>query len=199
MSCSSPSCAPERRRLLRQAAALATAPLLAGVASASGVPESERAPAEVERALEQAQVQGRARLRMFGFQVYDARLWRGPAAVSGEAWDTVPHALEIAYLRKLKGAQIAERSLIEMRRQRELAPDEAGRWLKAMQAAFPDVQPGDRIVGVLEPGTGLRFYVNGRRSGEVREPEFARLFSGIWLAPQTSQPELRQVLLGARR
>lgn len=197
MSCSSRSSAPEgRRRLLRHALALGAAPLLAGPAWAEGPPQPP--PAEIERALAQPQLQGRGRLRMFGFQVYDARLWRGPAPVGGEAWDTVPHALEIAYLRALKGAQIAERSLIEMRRQRELAPDEAGRWLRAMQATFPDVKAGDRIVGVFEPGSGLRFYVNGRRAGEVREPEFARLFSGIWLAPQTSQPELRQALLGAR-
>jgi hypothetical protein len=154
------------------------------------------APAEVERALGQPRLQGQGRLRMYGFKVYDSRLWRGESVVPGEGWIGVPLALEIAYLRALQGAQIAERSLIEMRRQRELAPDEAGRWLKAMQAAFPDVKAGDRIVGVALPGSGMRFYVNGRRTAEIAEPEFARLFVGIWLAPQSSQPALRQALLG---
>jgi hypothetical protein len=133
---------------------------------------------------------------MFGFQVYDARLWQASAAVPAADWVTVPAALEIIYLRALKGGQIAERSLDEMRRQRELAPDETGRWLKAMQEFFPDVQPGHRIVGVVTPESGMRFYVNGKRRGELREPEFARLFMGIWLAPQTSQPTLREALLG---
>jgi len=51
-------------------------------------------------------------------------------------------------------------------------------------------------VGVATPESGMRFYVNGKRRGELREPEFARLFMGIWLAPQTSQPTLREALLG---
>jgi hypothetical protein len=182
-----------RRRVLAAGFALLCS---VGAAATSATPEAAPAPAEVERALGQPRLQGEGRLRMFGFQVYDSRLWRGEATVPSEGWSSVPLALEIAYLRALKGVQIAERSLIEMRRQRELAPDEAGRWLKAMQAAFPDVKAGDRIVGVVVPAQGMRFYVNGRRTAEIAEAEFARLFTGIWLAPQSSQPALRQALLG---
>ena len=65
-----------------------------------------------------------------------------------------------------------------------------------MQQAFPDVKNGDRITGVQQPGEGLRFYVNGRAGGELRDAEFARRFIGIWLGEQTSQPALRQSLLG---
>jgi len=32
--------------------------------------------------------------------------------------------------------------------------------------------------------------------GEVKDAEFARRFFGIWLAPSTSEPALRQTLLG---
>jgi hypothetical protein len=191
MSCSSLSSSADSRRRL----CIAGAALLALMATAAAR-DAAPAPAEVERALGQPRLQGEGRLRMYGFKVYDSRLWRGEAAVPGDAWSSVPLALEIAYLRALKGPQIAERSLIEMRRQRDLAPDEAGRWLKAMQAAFPDVKAGDRIVGVAVPDAGMRFYVNGRRTAEIAEPEFARLFVGIWLAPQSSQPALRQALLG---
>lgn len=34
--------------------------------------------------------------------------------------------------------------------------------------------------------------------GEVADPEFARLFFGIWLSPNTSEPALRQALLASR-
>ena len=34
--------------------------------------------------------------------------------------------------------------------------------------------------------------------GEVADPEFARLFFGIWLSPNTSEPSLRQALLASR-
>ena len=43
---------------------------------------------------------------------------------------------------------------------------------------------------------GARFFVNGQLKGDVREPEFARFFFGIWLSPKTSEPTLRDALLG---
>ena len=72
------------------------------------------------------------------------------------------------------------------------------RWLAAMKRAFPDVDEGDRITGVQRPGEGVRFFHNGTLRGEVRDADFARRFFGIWLSPQTSEPELRQSLLGRR-
>lgn len=193
MSCSSRSCVPERRRVLACAGAVALAGAFGPACATESAPS---APPEVERALAKPRLQGQGRLRMFGFKVYDARLWQGAVAVPADGFGSVPLALEIGYLRELKGPQIAERSLLEMRRQRELSPAESGRWLQAMQRAFPDVKEGDRIVGVLVPEGGIRFYVNGRHTAEIPEAEFARLFVGIWLAPQTSQPALRESLLG---
>jgi hypothetical protein len=153
-----------------------------------------RIPTEVSGALPDARLQGQARLRFLGLAVYDARLWVGEREV-GADW-MVPLALEIEYLRALEGDKIAERSIVEMRRQGEIDTPRAARWLQAMQGLFPDVKEGDRLTGVLEPGVGARFFLNGASRGEVREPEFARRFFGIWLAPQTSEPRLRSGLLG---
>ncbi len=104
--------------------------------------------------------------------------------------------LPAARLHPVVGAQIAERSLIEMRRQGEIAADTGARWFAAMKALFPDVDAGHRLTGVHRPGEGVRFFHNGRLLGEVRDAEFARLFFGIWLARQTSEPTLRAALLG---
>jgi hypothetical protein len=43
-----------------------------------------------------------------------------------------------------------------------------------------------------------RFWLNGQPRGELRDAEFTRLFFGIWLSPRTSQPRLREALLGSR-
>jgi len=64
-----------------------------------------------------------------------------------------------------------------------------------MRALFPDVKSGDRITGVNQPDTGAVFWINGRLLGEVRDPAFAKQFFGIWLSPQTSEPQLRRALL----
>ena len=83
-----------------------------------------------------------------------------------------------------------------MQRQGEIDPAVGQRWLAAMQKIFPDVQAGDRITGFNVPGMGARFFINGRLKGDVRDPEFARRFFAIWLSPQTSEPSLRNALLG---
>jgi hypothetical protein len=153
----------------------------------------EQAP-EIVAELPGARLQGRGTLRYFGLRVYDAQLW-AQQPVKPDDVERTPLALELRYARSLRGPLIAERSLAEMRRSADLAEDTAGRWLAAMKLLFPDVRDGDRITGVLLPGVAARFHVNGRLVGEVRDPEFARLFFGIWLSPRTSEPALRAALL----
>ncbi len=184
-----------RRRVLCGAGGLAAAWAWPGLGAAQA---GRSVPPEVAAELPVARLQGGDLFRYFGFRVYDIRLWVGERAVE-EAWDDRPLALVLNYQRRLVGAQIAERSLEEMQGLATIAPADAQRWLQAMKQLFPDVAEGDRLTGVLRPGEGARFFFNGERRGDVAEPEFARLFFGIWLAPGTSQPALRNALLGRPR
>ena len=69
-------------------------------------------------------------------------------------------------------------------------------WQQKLEAAFPDVQKNDRILGIYLPQTRTaRFLTNGQPTGEVSDGDFARLFFGIWLSPQTSEPAMRKALL----
>lgn len=104
-------------------------------------------------------------------------------------------ALELAYLRDFRASDIARRSIDEMARVGDFTPRQAQAWSAALQDALPDVQKGDRLTGIHQPGRGTLFLVNGKPSGEVRDAQFSRLFFGIWLAPSTSEPQLRQALL----
>lgn len=186
---------PRRRSLL----AASVPALAAGMAGLLPLAAWATAPPpEVSAALPQARLSGSGRLRFLAFNVYDARLW-AQAAVAPEQWAAAPLALELQYLRRLDGKSIAERSLQEMKRQGEIAADTAQRWLAEMRRLFPDVSAGDRITGLHLPGEGARFYFNGQLQGEVRDPEFSRWFFGIWLAPQTSEPAMRQQLLAIGR
>jgi len=171
---------------------LGLAPLAARAQPAPSGP-----PRELTGELPGARLQGRARLRVLGLHIYDARLWVGAQPIAGE-WASLPFALELQYARSLKGEQIAERSLKEMQRQGEIPALTAERWLGNMQQLFPDVDAGDRITGLNVPGVGARFFVNGSFRGEPREVDFARRFFGIWLSPRTSEPALRDMLLGRK-
>jgi hypothetical protein len=154
------------------------------------------APAEVMAELPGAQLLGSGRLTFLGLHVYDARLWIDEG-FSADRFDRHALALELQYARTLYGRLIAERSLEEMKRVGGFSEEQGERWLGAMKQTFPDVAKGDRITGVQKPQEAARFFHNGSLRGELRDADFTRRFFGIWLAPQTSEPKLRQALLGA--
>ena len=145
-------------------------------------------------ALPGARLAGQARLTVWGFDIYDVRLWT-PANFSAARFAASPLALELNYLRSFQAADIAERSLREMRRSQSVSDAQAAQWKAELLRVIPDVRKGDRVVGVHRPGQGASFWVNGRASGEILDADFARLFFGVWLSPGTSEPQLRKALL----
>ncbi len=152
-------------------------------------------PLELNRELLGARLLGQGRLTYFGLNVYGAKLWVSDG-FNATDFALVPLALELEYARSIEGRKIAERSLDEMRQVGTVVDDKASRWLAAMTQIFPDVKKGDRLTGVFKPSEGLRFFFNDKPQGDVADVEFARLFIGIWLSPRTSEPQLRQALLG---
>ena len=149
---------------------------------------------EVVANLPEARWSGSARLRYWGFDVYDAQLWVAPGFRASQ-YDQHRLCLSLTYLRALRGQAIAERSLTEMHRQRPLTPEQNSRWLSAMQAIFVDVAASDRLTGLHQPTQGAAFWLNGRLLGRVSDASFSQRFFGIWLEPGSSEPELRRSLL----
>ncbi|MDR7150027.1 hypothetical protein J2W49_001982 [Hydrogenophaga palleronii] len=168
------------------------------IAIAAWMPASLLASAPeptVSAALQGKSGTDKVRLRVWGFEVYDARLFT-VNGFNAEQFGDHRFGLELSYLRSFKGGDIAERSVDEMRNVTEMEPGQSDRWLKAMSTLFPDVQRGDRITGVHVPGSGARFYLNDRLLGDIADEAFSRSFFGIWLSPKTSQPRMRETLIG---
>jgi hypothetical protein len=160
----------------------------------AGATRSTDARPELSDALPQGRPIGTGRLTVWGFQVYDARLWAQPGFSAGN-YDRAPLALELSYLRAFTSKEVAGRSIKEMRRSQPVSDTQAARWSADLLRVIPDIRKGDRVMGVHQPGVGATFWVNGKISGEVQDAEFARLFFGIWLSPNTSEPKLRDALL----
>ena len=137
---------------------------------------------------------GQARLRFWGLDVYDASLRVAPGFRQAD-FPAHGFALQLHYLRSFSGADIARRSIEEMRRAGNMSPAQAATWQAALARILPDVANGDSITGVNRPGRPPLLFHNGRPLGEVGDAQFARLFFGIWLAPWTSEPALRADLL----
>lgn len=152
-------------------------------------------PTDIAALVPRASLVGTARLQVWGFDVYDAQLWASPG-FQAERYVDSTFALEMRYLRSFSRADIARRSLDEMRRNATITDAQAKAWQRKLEIALSDVQRGDRILGVYLPQTRtVRFLTNGQPTGEVSDGDFAKLFFGIWLSPQTSEPAMRKALL----
>lgn len=134
---------------------------------------------------------GSGEFRRFGFLVYDATLWS-----AGSTPLLPPLALKLTYQRHIAGSDIVDVSIDEMRRLGNVDSAQLRSWKLQMAKLFPDVKPGDSILGVrLE--NAARFYYNDRFIGEIEDAEFARTFFDIWLSENTRAPALRSALLRA--
>lgn len=150
--------------------------------------------AVVASAVPDAKLSGERLFRYWGFSVYTARLWVSPGFKASD-YAAQPFALELAYLRDFAGADIADRSLVEMKRVGGFSDVQGAQWLARMKEVFPNIKKGETLTGVHQPGVGARFFHNGKPLAEVRDAEFSRRFFGIWLGSNTSEPELRTALL----
>lgn len=138
------------------------------------------------------QLVNEARLTHLFWDVYDIALYapKGRYAADG------PFALEITYLLGLKGEDIAKVAKNEMARLGMRDSDTLKKWHDQMVNIFPDVEKGERLVGIKGADGYTYFYNNGGFIGSVQDHAFSQYFFDIWLSPNTSRPRLRRELLG---
>jgi hypothetical protein len=148
----------------------------------------------LQAALRTPRLVGQHRFTYWGFEVYDASLWAN-APFAAQDWAKQILALELRYLRDFKGADIAQRSIDEIQGQRPLSASQLQSWSSTLQSLMPNVRAGEQITGIYTPEKGMQLLHQDRVLGELRDPELAQRFLGIWLATETSQRKLRQQLL----
>src|SRR6185369_13575224 len=174
---------------------LRRAPFAVVFAIASIASAAPPLPAVVNQEFPGLRELGEGTLRFLTIHVYDASVW-----IQGQKFaPTEPFALEIRYAINIKGKSLTERSLKEMRGLGYTDEAKLKRWEVEMDRVFPDLKPGDRLVGVNVPGKETRFYSAEKLLGVVEDPEFARAFFGIWLDEKTSEPKLRAKMLALER
>ena len=166
--------------------------------SLSGLTMSNNAHAQDDNAehineyVPNAKLVGKGMFSYYFWDVYTGELF----ASEGEYSDKPPFALRLTYQRDLEGKKIAERSIDEMKKQGDVAADDADNWLSLMESIFPDVSEGDVITGIAtKEGTSV-FYVNGEKADEISDKTFTKRFFDIWLSDETSEPKFRKKLLG---
>lgn len=145
----------------------------------------------IESHLSSPQKIGEARFSYLFWDVYDAALY----AESTERSVKPPLALELTYLRKLKGRSIAQRSIDEIKSQGFSNEAKLQQWAYAMEAMFPDVKKGSVILGIADKSNVSHFYFNGEKLGVIEDSDFTQRFFDIWLGENSTEPEFRDQLL----
>ena len=138
---------------------------------------------------------GESRLQVLFWEIYDASFY----ATNGVYDPEKSFALSLTYLRGFSGSDIAQRSVDEIRRQGFSDETVLASWMAQLDAIFPDVVEGDRITGISQPSEGTRFFLNGEWIGTITDQNLSRRFFDIWLSEKTSEPGMRDLLLGINR
>jgi glycine cleavage system H lipoate-binding protein len=133
---------------------------------------------------------GSGEFRYWGFLVYDATLW----SPQGEYQPGGPFALSLRYARDVSREDIVEASIDQMR-DLGLPVSRHPEWKAKLDQVMASVKSGDTLTGVYTPGQGAVFFHNDKLTGQVNE-QLAKAFFAIWLDPKTTEPKLRQALLG---
>jgi hypothetical protein len=153
-------------------------------------------PAELNGVIRAERPLGTGSLSFLFLTAYEAALW-----TDAPQWtmDT-PFALTLVYRMSFTTDELAGRTVEEMQK---TAPGLTAAQRAAHEAllrrAFPPVRDGDRITALHVPGKPVRFYHNGRPTADSGTPEFAPPFFAIWLSEKTSEPSLRERLLGRKK
>lgn len=132
---------------------------------------------------------GSGEFRRYGFLIYAATLW-----AAGDDPTQPPLAIQLTYKRTISADAIVDASVDEIRKLAVANDTQLAQWRAQMKKLFPDVHPGDHILGVYD-AQGARFFYNDNFIGTIESAEFARAFFGIWLDAKTSAPDLRNALL----
>lgn len=145
-----------------------------------------------QKYIKNPKVVGEARLTVIFWDIYDAKL----SATDG-LWNAdTPFALSLTYLRDFDGKEIASRSVDEMRDIGYKDEVLLAKWYEQMWAIFPNIKEGENITGVVDENKHTHFYHEGILIGSIDDKTFAQSFFGIWLDEKTSEPKMREQLLG---
>jgi hypothetical protein len=101
---------------------------------------------------------------------------------------------DINYLTSIKSEDLIKRT-IEQWQHLGIPEDKYQIYLPLLKNMWPDIQEGDNLSILIHQGRSI-FYFNKQYLGVIDDLRFGEIFLAIWLSEKTSQPSLRNELLG---
>jgi hypothetical protein len=100
----------------------------------------------------------------------------------------------INYQRDISSKELVERT-IEQWNHLKISKDIYSPYINILNDIWPDIKKGDSLA-LVSNAAGSGFYYNDDLVGSIANTDFSPLFLSIWLSEKTSEPALRQKLLG---
>ena len=154
-------------------------------------------PASLAQQWQQLELIGQARLKRFGFHVYDASFWMTAKPNRDEkAFTTNLSALCITYARNIRVEKLLSSTEKEWRKLGIANKHPTVAWLNQLQQIWPDVKQGDQLIFVFDPNGESAFYNQNKKLGTISDKNFGPAFLSIWLDENASYKNKRNELLG---
>ncbi|WP_248806733.1 chalcone isomerase family protein [Pseudomonas sp. MWU13-2100] len=154
-------------------------------------------PSQWRSGSETLELKGQTVLTYLWADVYAAALYSAPGISARQAFTELrDQRLELYYFRDIDRNDLIKAATTTLQRQQTAATLARLRGkLDSLQQSFKDIQRGDRYALDYRVGHGLNLECNGQVIFSSRDPELARVYFAIWLAPQGLSAPLRETLL----
>ena len=160
-----------------------------GMISHSHAQAQVESPAELTKT--DLKLVGKAQFSVLFWDIYESRLYTPSGSFQGVKAKLL---FELTYQKNISKKELIKRTR-EQWKHLGLQEDEYRRFLLPLNALWPDIKKGDRLA--LNVGENdSDFYFNEKYIGKIEGERFSALFLDIWLSNKTSQPKIRQQLLG---
>ncbi len=132
-------------------------------------------------------------------KAYVAALYLPEGIGAEQVLDNIPKRLEISYLVAIKGSDFGKGAQPVL--ERNQSPQQLAQLrsrIDLINAAYLDVEPGDRYSLTYRPGTGTELALNGTPLITIEGEDFAAAYFGIWLGREPIDEKLKRELLEGR-
>lgn len=155
---------------------------------------------EVDKSLEEIkrnnfQSVGQAEFSVLFWDIYQSELFT-PSGIYQPITNDDPLLFQINYLRDITQKDLIEKT-VEQWQHIGIEKVVYQNYVEQLQLLWPDITAGDQLALLVEP-TQSHFYFNSQYLGTIDDSQFGQIFLDIWLSEKTSQPDLRQSLIGAQ-
>ncbi|WP_340679766.1 chalcone isomerase family protein [Paraglaciecola sp.] len=137
---------------------------------------------------------GSGEMRYLWWSLYDAELYLAQLPYQANQW---PQALKLTYQRDITKEDLID-ATADQWQQLKLSHPQQQTWLTQLAIIWPDIQKNDELILLIKDDGVSYFYFNQQLLGSISQAEFGPAFLAIWLDAGTSEPKLRQNLLGVK-